>query len=194
MIEAELKAHVRDPDGVRQQLIARAAEEVSTYRDTYYDRPDCFLTDGDRELRVRVIEDQEGTRCLLTYKDAAVDPASGSKPEHETSIGDAGIMDGILRALGLEPVVAFTKHCVNYTFEAEGRRVLATLVRVPELAGTFLEVETLVSDDGDVQAALGIVRRVLGDLGVPEADLTAELYTDMIMAHRRAPSSPAAGQ
>jgi adenylate cyclase class 2 len=127
---------------------------------------------------------------VLTFKDAAVDASSGSKPEYQTDIGEASTIDTILRALGYDPVIALTKHCANSTFETEGRRVQATLVRVPELAGTFLEVETLVSDRGEVEAALEVIRRVLGELGVTEADRTTELYTDMVAEHRRTLASP----
>jgi adenylate cyclase class 2 len=190
MIEAELKAHVRDPDSVRARLAARAAEEISVYRDTYYDRSDRPLAQADRELRVRIIERDQTRRCQLTYKDAAVDAASGSKPEHETDISNASTIDTILRALGYEPVIAFTKHCANFTFEAEGRRIQATLVRVPELAGTFLEVETLVSDRGHVKVVLEVIRRVLNGLGILESDLTTKLYTDMVTEHRQAAGPP----
>jgi adenylate cyclase, class 2 len=194
MIEAELKARVRDPERARALLAARAAEEVSVYRDTYYDLPDRSLRNGDRELRVRIIERGDTRRCLLTYKDAAVDASSGSRPEHETDIGEASVMDAILRALGYEPVIAFTKHCANFTFEAHGQRVQATVVRLPELADTFLEVETLVGDRGKVSAALDVIRRVLGDLGITDADLTTELYTDMVAEHRRAVALPDSGR
>lgn len=184
MIEAELKARVRDPERVRQLLAARAAEHRSVYHDTYHDRPDRTLTDAGRVLRVRVMEQEGRRRCLLTFNDAAVDEASGSKPEHETEIGDPATVDTILRALGLEPVIAFTKQCANFTFDADGRQVLATLVRVPELDGTWLEVETLVEDQTDLEKALGVVRQVLGELGILEADLTTELYTDMVARQR----------
>lgn len=52
------------------------------------------------------------------------------------------------------------------------------------------EVETLVSDRGEVEAALEVIRRVLGELGVTEADRTTELYTDMVAEHRRTLASP----
>ena len=56
MIEAELKARVREPDALRGRLRRLADEERSTYRDTYYDRPGRDLTAEGRELRVRVVD------------------------------------------------------------------------------------------------------------------------------------------
>jgi len=184
MIEAEVKARVRDPAKVRDLLRARAAEEVSRYWDTYYDLPGKVLTAAGRELRVRVIETGGQRRCLLTYKAAAVDEATGSKPETETPVGDPDAMDLILLSLGYGHLVAFEKRCANYAFTAHGRDMLATLVTLPELDGTFLEVETMIGEQQDLDAALADIRAVLGQLGVTDAELTTGQYTDAVMRHR----------
>jgi adenylate cyclase, class 2 len=184
VIEAEIKAHVRDVAAVQEQLRARAAEQVSDYHDTYYDLPGQVLTGQGRELRVRVIDTGGRRRCLLTYKSAAVDASTGSKPETETEITDPAAMDQILRALGFIHLVAFDKHCANYAFTAHGRQMLATLVTVPELDGTFLEVETMTPDGSNLSAALAAIRAVLGHLGITDSDLTTEQYTAAVMRHR----------
>ncbi|MDT0309366.1 CYTH domain-containing protein [Streptomyces sp. DSM 44917] len=123
---------------------------------------------------------------MLTFKGAVVDEASGAKAEHETPVGDAEAAGAVLRGLGYEPVIAFRKLCRNHAFEAYGRAMLATLVRVPEIDGTFLEVETLVPEEVDVPAALAGIRRVLAGLGIDEGDLTTELYTDAVANARHA--------
>jgi adenylate cyclase, class 2 len=184
MIEAEIKARVRDPARVRDLLRARAPEEASRYWDTYYDLPGKALSAAGRELRVRVIETGGQRRCLLTYKGAAVDEQTRSKPETETQVGDPDAMDLILLSLGYGHLVAFEKRCANYAFTAHGRDMLATLVTLPELDGTFLEVETMTGDQDDLSAALTDIRSVLGQLGISDADLTTELYTDAVMRHR----------
>lgn len=183
MIEAELKARVRDPEGVMAQLEKRVPGRAEVYRDTYYDDPAGALTAGDRELRVRTVHGPDDTRSVLTYKGARVDDASGSKPEHETRVEDPEAVHAMLRGLGYVVTIAFEKRCRNYDFTAAGRHMLATLVRVPEIDGHFLEVETLVDED-QVPAALDDVRAVLAELGIAENDLTAELYTDAVAARR----------
>lgn len=183
MIEAELKARVREPEALRGRLRRLADEERSVYRDTYYDRPGRDLTAEGRELRVRVVETGEMRRTVLTYKEPAVDSGSGSKPEHETKIADAAPLDAVFLALGLERLVAFEKRCANYRFTARGRDMLATVVTVPEIDGTFIELETM-ADDPDVDAALTDVRTVLHDLGIADDDLTTEQYTDAVMRAR----------
>lgn len=69
-------------------------------------------------------------------------------------------------------------------FEAHGRRVLATLVRVPEIDGTFLEVETIV-EESDLSKALADIRAVMADLGISPDGLTRETYTGAVAAQRR---------
>lgn len=183
MIEAELKARVREPDALRGRLRRLADEERSTYRDTYYDRPGRDLTAEGRELRVRVVDTGATRRTVLTYKEPAVDAESGSKPEHETMAADAAVLETVFRALGLEHLVAFEKHCANYRFTAQGRDMLATVVTVPEIDGTFVELETM-ADERDVDAALADVLTVLHDLGIVDEDLTTEQYTDAVMQAR----------
>ncbi|MBV7697715.1 class IV adenylate cyclase [Streptomyces sp. TRM70350] len=185
MIEAELKAQVHAPEQVMRQLEERAEARVEVYRDTYYDRPDGSLEKAGEELRVRTVHGADGTRTVLTWKGAAVDEDSGSKPEHETRVEDADQAHAILRGLGHVELIAFEKRCRNYDFTARGRRMLATLVRVPEIDGTFLEVETLVDED-QVSAALDDIRAVLAELGIGAEDLTRETYTGAVAAQRGA--------
>ncbi|MER7049609.1 class IV adenylate cyclase [Streptomyces jumonjinensis] len=183
MIEAELKARVHAPEVVLRRLDERGAGRAEVYQDTYYDTPDGMLDAKDQELRVRTVHGVDGTRSVLTYKGAEVDEASGSKPEHETRVEDAAEVHAILHGLGYVPVIRFEKQCRNYAFEARGRQMLATLVRVPELDGTFLELETPATES-DLTAALGEVRAVLAELGIGAESLTRELYTDAVRARR----------
>ncbi|MGW7378554.1 class IV adenylate cyclase [Streptomyces sp. NPDC054794] len=192
MIEAELKARVHSPESVMRYLDERATARVEVYRDTYYDRPDDSLEKKDQELRVRTVHGADSTRTLLTFKEAAVNKDSGSKPEHETRVEDAEATHAILRGLGYVEVIAFEKRCHNYEFVTRGRRMLATLVRVPGINGTFLEVETLV-DEGEVSKALDDIRSVLIELGIGPEDLTRETYTGAVAAQRGC-RTPGSGQ
>jgi adenylate cyclase class 2 len=183
VIEAELKARVADPAALSTALARLAKGEPSIYRDVYYDTPDGRLSASDRELRVRVAETGATGKTLLTYKEPPADAASQSKPEHETAAASADVLDVILSALGLVHLVVFDKHCVNYRFTARGRDMLATTVTVPEISGTFIELETM-ANESDLDAALADVRAVLSELGITEDALTTEQYTDAVMRAR----------
>lgn len=184
MIEAELKARLTDPDAVRAILAARATAERAIYRDTYYDTSGEELDQDGRELRLRTIEANGERRHLLTFKEPVVDEVSGSKPEYETTVGAPAAVDHLVCALGLRPLVVLTKECENYRFSADGRDFLATLVRVPEIEGTFLEVETMATKS-DLELALAAVRKIMSELDVPVSMLTTELYTDAVRDARR---------
>jgi adenylate cyclase, class 2 len=175
---------VRQPKAVHERLLALAAGDNSVYHDTYYDWPSRGLSADGRELRLRLIDAAGGRRALLTYKEPAIDSASGSKPEYETQVEDPSAVDVMLRGLGLECTVAFEKRCTNYRFTANSREMLATVVQVPELDGTFIEVETMTGKD-DTAAALADVRVLLDQLGIIEDDLTSELYTDAVIKTRQ---------
>ncbi|WP_078660842.1 class IV adenylate cyclase [Streptomyces sp. NRRL B-24484] len=153
------------------------------YRHTYWDLPDGSLAGGDRELRLRTVTGPAGSRTLLTRKDARVDAASGAEPEAETAVGDPAGTAAVLHGLGYRPAPAFEKHCRNHPLHRDGRELPATPVEVPELAGVFLEVETVCGEQ-ELPAALAAVRGVLAELGVPPADLTSEAYTDAVAAAR----------
>jgi adenylate cyclase, class 2 len=184
VIEAELKARVRDPEGVHALLEERATGRPEVYADTYYDATDQAISGSDRELRVRTVHAADDTRSVLTYKDARVDDASGSKPEYETRVEDPAAVHAILKGLGYVPMIQFEKRCRNYDIEARGRKMLATLVRVPEIDGDWIELETIVEGD-QLHDALADVRAVLGELGIEDDDLTTEQYTDAVATSRK---------
>ncbi|MEW1842465.1 class IV adenylate cyclase [Nonomuraea angiospora] len=183
-VEAELKARLRDPDLVGEALDQQATSTTSIYRDTYYDCSDRSLTTIGRELRVRTVTSNEGHHVLLTHKSPMVDEASHSKPEDETEVADAEAIDTILRSLGYNPYISFEKHCTNWQFQARGRAMLATMVTVPELDGTFLEIETIVDSLDQLPAALEAVRLQMYDLGISEDDLSTMDYTEAVTEHR----------
>jgi adenylate cyclase, class 2 len=183
MIEAEYKARLRNPDTVRRQLRERARPDIVTYHDTYLDDAQKKLSKADQELRLRTIESGASSTHLLTFKDAAIDRTTGSKPEYETSVSDRSMLDHIIHLLGYSPVISFSKECENYRFATSGRDVLATIVTVPEIQGTYLELETQASPP-DLDAALADLRTILIDLDVTSDELTTELYTDAVTRER----------
>jgi len=185
-IEAELKARVRNPERVRDLLQRHAREEVSTYSDTYFDTAGRELTRDGRELRVRAVDSGGVASTVLTYKSPSVDEGSGSKPETETTVADADALRAILNGLGFEVLIAFEKHCMNYRFTVADRPLLATLVQVPELAGTYLEIESIVTSDAEIAPALETIRAVFSELGIEHEDETTETYTEAVSAIRSA--------
>lgn len=155
------------------------------YSDTYFDRAGQ-LTRADQELRVRHIHADGATTTLLTFKGAVVDAETQSKTERETAVADPEALKAIFLGLGYEVFVAFDKHCTNYRFTRQGRDMLATVVTVPQIDGTFLEVETIIAVPGDLTPALDAIREVLAELGIPRNDETRDTYTAAVILRRPA--------
>jgi adenylate cyclase class 2 len=186
-IEVELKARIADPATVAGRLRGLAESEPSTYADTYYDFPDRRLTNiGRQELRLRVIDKPDERKAVWTFKGAMLDAAS--TPEWETEVTDAQAADAILTGLGMTHLIEYTKRCENFRFTAHGHPIVATMVTVPEIEGTFLEVETLVPDGASRDEALKAIHSVLADLGLSEAVLDPTFYIDLVLARRQAGS------
>lgn len=97
----------------------------------------------------------------------------------------ADTAEAIMVGLGYRPKISFTKHCANYRWHEQGRELLATVVEVPEIGGTFIELETITEDHDDLPAALSAIRSVLSKLRISDGDLTNELYTDAVAAAKR---------
>lgn len=183
-IEAEQKAHIRDPEALEAALARHGELRRSRYHDTYYDSPDGTLVARHHELRVRIVQTDDDVTALLTAKGEVLDPVSGSKQEAETSVGDAEATKAVLEQLGYRRHVELAKHCTNVDLDAHGYTMLATLVTVPELDGSFIELEAVIDDDADLRAALDAVHATLADLGVPDTDHTNETYTDAVLRAR----------
>jgi len=187
-IEVELKARVTDPATVAGRLRGCAEGEVSTYADIYYDFPDRRLTEtGRQELRLRFIDKPDGRKVVWTFKGAMLDAAS--TPEWETEVADPAAADAILTGLGMTRLIAYTKRCENFRFTAHEHQIVATMVTVPEIEGTFLEVETLIPDGANRDDALKTIHGVLADLGLTEADLEPTFYIDLVLARRQSTGS-----
>jgi adenylate cyclase class 2 len=176
VIEVGLKARLARPYHVRAALRRRAEAERAVYHDTYYDTRAGTLEQAGLELRLRTIEAAGTTRHLLTFKE-------GAKPEHETTLSSPAAIDHMVRALGYHPVIQLTKDCENHRFTDDGREFTATVVTVPEIDGTYLELETLAAAR-DVDDALSAVRQLLSRLGIGDGELTTELYADAARAAR----------
>jgi adenylate cyclase, class 2 len=185
VIEAELKADVHDRQAVLDGLSSRTQGRASIYRDCYYETPSRELSSRGQELRLRTI-DSSDVRHLLTFKEAAVDDESGSKPEHETQIEDRNAVERTFLGLGYVVDIEFEKQCLNFRFSECGRDFLATVVQVPEIGdASFLELETMVPSADDVPAALEHIKQVFVTLGIdPVSALNPRYYQEMVTTFR----------
>ncbi len=107
-VEREIKIQVTDLDDLRQRLIELEAERSSPLA-----FEDNWLWDRDGELAgrgciLRLREDRNGNR--LTFKGkAAFDGNTKVREEYETRVKEIEPLQGILKALGYQPVYRYQK-------------------------------------------------------------------------------------
>jgi adenylate cyclase class 2 len=168
MIETEVKIRIGDPGPVREKLIALGAvvsRERVLEEDTLYDFPDGRLRDARRALRLR----RAGRRTTLTFKGTPEKSRSFKvREEFETTVSDAGQARKILKALGLQPALAYAKH---RTVLRRGR-LTVTIDETP--AGNFLELEGKRHE----------IARFAERLGFSRADFLRASYADLIIKAR----------
>ena len=133
-LEVEVKLRIPSTGAMAPRLAQAGfvlVHPATTEANRLWDRAGELLA-GDCALRTR----QYGDRATLTWKGAKVaDPHLKIRPEVETGVADAGAMEGILRALGYQPVLEMVK---TRTIWTRGE-LEACLDDTP--FGSFLELE-----------------------------------------------------
>lgn len=165
-LETELKLRIPATAPYRPLLAALG------FRETVPAQPESsVLWDRQGQLRaagsaLRLRRYAGGTR--LTWKGPKVpDALLKIRPELETGVEDAGVMEGILRALGFEPVLAMEKVRAVWS-RAE---LVACLDETP--FGCYLELE------GDPQA----IRSAMEGLGLAPDRAEPRSYPELYQTH-----------
>lgn len=179
MYEVELKVRA-DHEAVGHRLEELGATPLGRVRqvDTYYDAPHRDFDETDEALRIReeTVESGAGhgrterdreTETRLTYKGPLLERESKTREEAETAVADPDAMRGILDGLGFQPAATVEKERDRY--RVEGYTV--TLDAVDGL-GEFVEVETDVDSEPEVEAARKEAAAILERLGLdPDAGI-----------------------
>jgi homotetrameric cytidine deaminase len=167
LVNLELKARCEDLDAAAARCIALGAADqgVLTQRDTYY---------AARSGRVKLREDPARGSELIAYR-RPDDPEVSESSYLLVPVGaPAGLDEALDAALGT--VVAVSKR--RRLFLWEGVRI--HLDEVDGL-GTFIELEAVLPDAGDVATAREKVARLRAELGIEDADLVPLGYADLLM-------------
>lgn len=184
MYEVELKARIDNADRLRSSLAGIAGDpESAHYEDIYWNSAQDFVAQG-KELRLRVIKRKHTETVELTYKDPPFDVTSQSKPEIQINVSNQHDALKLLMKLGFVRDITFRKVCLIYRFQWLALPVVLTVAEVPELAESFVEVETLVADKNATTPAFDKLYALLAHLHIPKSALTNTYYTDAVRAAR----------
>lgn len=200
MYEVEVKVGA-DHDAVRDALSDAGAVHVATLAqaDTYFDAPHRDFAETDEALRVRreatatpdfergdsrtasidsVLDGQYTAvaESRVTYKGPLLETESKSREEFETGVAEDETMREILARLGFDPAATVRKlreeyHLDDYT----------VLLDAVEDVGEYVEVETDVSDEADVESAREDLYEVLRDLGLDPSEQIRTSYLGLLL-------------
>ncbi|QCW03828.1 class IV adenylate cyclase [Natrinema pallidum] len=178
MYEVEVKVPA-DLAAVRDRLAAIEAQSRGSVVqvDTYYDAPHREFTETDEALRIRSERPDSGSAdTRITYKGPLVDEESKTREELETAVGDRETADAILTNLGFEAAATVRKE--RERFALEGYTV--TLDSVDDV-GEYVEVETDVADESDLEAARDGAYDVLERLELEPDDQLRTSYLGLLL-------------
>jgi len=182
-LEVEIKVRVDDPERV-EEILSEEGEHVRTLRqeDVYFSHPCRDFAETDEALRLREVETEEGSTCILTYKGPKIGDVGKSRVEIEVEVSDREAAREILERLGFEPLEDMVIRKVRkvYALHVDGTRVEACLDTVEGL-GTFLEVEIEAEEDADVDELEAMLLELVRDrLGV-RGEVVRDSYLELLM-------------
>ncbi|RQG90775.1 class IV adenylate cyclase [Natrarchaeobius chitinivorans] len=146
--------------------------------DTYFDAPHRSFAETDEALRIRSERRQNDDVIRVTYKGPLVDDGSKTREEIEMEIEDGDRMGAILENLGFEPAATVRKDRDRFTLE--GGEYTITLDDVDGV-GEYVEVETSVDDESDLDAARRGVYDVLERMDLDPADQIRTSYLELLL-------------
>ncbi|ELZ23996.1 class IV adenylate cyclase [Natrinema limicola] len=178
MYEVEVKVPA-DLEAVRDRLETREATQLGSVvqADTYYNAPHRDFAETDEALRIRSERPADGgAETRVTYKGPLVDEETKTREEFETGIEDAETTDAILTGLGFEPTATVRKD--RERFSLDGYTV--TLDSVDDV-GEYVEVETEVAAEADLETAREGAYDVLERLGLDPDDQLRTSYLGLLL-------------
>ncbi len=167
LVNLELKARCSDLEATSARCVALGAadEGVLSQRDTYY---------AARSGRIKLREDPSRGSELIAYRRADDPEVSESSYLLVPVSAPAELNEALDASLGTVVVVSKRRRL----FLWQGVRI--HLDDVDEL-GTFIELEAVLPDAGELATAHEKVARLRAELGIDDADLVTVGYADLLM-------------
>ena len=172
MIEIEVKARANH-ERIRELLkdLGARAIGVEHHCDTYYNASHRDFSLTDEALRIRIVNGC----AVLTYKGKKLDAVSKTREEFETEV-DRNTMRNILLSLGF-----FESGVVKKTRAVFGLDDLTICLDIVDGLGEFIEVETVVESESDMEFHRARVFGFLEKLGIGQEDSIRVSYLEMLI-------------
>ena len=165
-IETEIKIRIADPAKARASLAemgARRTRERHLEDNLLFDDERRALLSTGSILRLRRTP---GLAVLTLKGPRTIEAGMKSRPELETTVGDADVLQAMLLGLGLRPAFRYQKY--REAWEWEGQEIVVDETPI----GDFLEIE------GDREG----IARAATLLGFSPRDYVADSYVGLFLA------------
>ncbi len=178
--EIEIKAHVSDPDKIRDRLKELYGDPEHIYKDDIYYK---FKSSG-KLVRLR----DEGGITVITAKNKTLSGNTEVNDEIEFTVSDNEAFVRFLQLNEAESYIRKTKSGFKYLYGAGDKLITVELCEVTGL-GWFIEIEKLVeinsADETSIEAARNDIYKVLSDSGIDETAIEKRFYTEMLLENRK---------
>ena len=179
MIEVEIKVAVKNCSLLEEKLVQAGFSRGDLVKETdyYFDSEFNRIRENDMALRIRSCENltKHVSEHFMTYKGPKMDTVSMTREELEMTIEEAEIGKKILEALGYVPVSPVVKCRQHFCREP----ITACFDQVEGL-GDFLELEIVVCQEHEREAALQEIYLLLCELGYEACDVINTSYLSML--------------
>lgn len=171
MYEVEQKFHVRDIDTLVESLTRLGAVEGApeSHRDTYFNHPNRDFSETREALRVRRVNGVPA----VTYKGSLVAGEIKARRELEWRLdpgdADGSNMETLLTLLSFRRVGTVEKTRRTFTLAGELADFTIVVDHVTEL-GDFAEIELIVPQQGDIEAARDRIAGFSRQLGLQDGE------------------------
>ena len=180
MIEVEVKLPLYRRSLTEMALRDQGFEPGDLIResDLYFNSDFHDFIKTDEALRIRTCENLSQRTCdtFLTYKGRKLDTVSMTRKELETRIEDGEVGVEIIKSLGYDKTFP-----VNKLRQLYHKGPMTACVDQVENLGSFLELEILVKDESENEAALEKIQDILESLGSTMRETTRVSYLGMLM-------------
>ena len=180
MIEVEVKLPLYKRSLTERLLLSEGflAGNLVKESDWYYTSDFHDFMKSDEALRIRYVENMTTLteKSVLTYKGPKLDLISMTRQEIETSVGSPTEGRAILCALGYRELAPVVKLRQYYHKD----KITACVDQVEGL-GSFLELEILVEEESQKEAALSDIKATLKALDSDIKETTTISYLCMLL-------------
>ncbi len=168
-IEVETKAWATE----RVEELRAELQRWAEYRGQFDKRDTYFCLPGEEQSLFRIRREEHGN--TVTYKQKQRSEGFEVNREHEFTVGDADEFIAFSGYLGYEVYIEKHKQGELYAFGDAG----IELSHIEGL-GWFVEIEILVEDQSEVQAARRRLGEVLQKLDISEDKIESRYYNEML--------------